>query len=88
MKAATKHKPYNVEDMKLTDFFDLKKLSNYFLKNRSKNSEGESVNRLNIRWLRFVKNTPNKIFYKSDFTQTNFSVLDQKGKKRRRQIKS
>ena len=89
MKAATKHKPYNVEEIKFTDFFDLKKFRNYSLKNRSKNSEDVSVNWLNIRWLRFVKNIPNKIFYKIDFTQTDISVLDQKGKKTRgRQIKS
>ena len=56
--------PYDVKVLKHTDFLDYKELARNIIKNRTKNTEGDTVNCLNIKWLRFEKSTPYTIKYK------------------------
>jgi len=62
--------------MRQEDFVSTKLLEDAMFK-RVKNSDGESINWLKICWMRFVKNKPYKIFYKTSMNENeNFKVLD------------
>ena len=77
MKSARRSKPYNVQQLFHNDFYDLKKLSEDILTNRTVNVDGETINWLNIRWIRYEKKSPTQLLYKTDFDQPEFSVLNQ-----------
>jgi len=78
IKSARRHKPYQVEVLKYTDFSDLKGLAATLLCNRRKSSTGDLVKWMDIRWIRVEKAKPNVILYKTDFDQTEFGMLVQK----------
>jgi len=62
--------------MRQEDFVSTKLLEDAMFK-RVKNSDGESINWLKICWMRFVRNKPYKIFYKTSMNENeNFKVLD------------
>lgn len=62
--------------MRQENFVSMKLLEDAIFK-RIKNSDGESVNWLRICWMRFVRNKPYKIFYKTSMNENeNFKVLN------------
>ena len=62
--------------MRQEDFVSTKLLEDAIFK-RVKNSDGESINWLKICWMRFVRNEPYKIFYKTSMNENeNFKVLN------------
>lgn len=76
MLSARRRKPYTVIEMKHDDFYDLKDLAQQTLSNRRTNTEGETVNWLDIRVIRVEKSKPNTVFYKTDFDE-EFMKLEQ-----------
>ena len=86
MKSARRSKPYNVQQLFHDDFYDLKKLSEDILTNRTVNVDGETINWLNIRWIRYEKKSPTQLLYKTDFDQPEFSVLNQNRTNKRGRI--
>jgi len=54
--------------MRQEDFVSTKLLEDAIFK-RVKNSDGESINWLKICWMRFVRNKPYKIFYKTSMNE-------------------
>lgn len=57
-------RPYKVEVLSHSDFYDLQELIDFIMLNVKVNEHGQTVQWLNIKWLRFVKQQPYKIFYK------------------------
>lgn len=47
---------YTVQELKYTDFLDLKSLANMIMKNRSFDMQGNTVNWLKIKALKYKKN--------------------------------
>jgi len=86
LKSARRHNPYKVELLEHTDFVDLKALAKRLVTNRNK-SENGSVNWLKIRALRVEKAHPDKIFFKTDFSEPNFDVLKQRKSKTQLKLK-
>lgn len=56
--------PYHVRELKFNEFYDLKALSELLIKNRSKDIEGNTVNWLLIKSLRYSKKHADIIEYK------------------------
>lgn len=79
--ARIKPRPYVVNNLKYSDFYDLKLLANDIINNTSINRDKEKVNWLNIKWLRFEKQKPSLIQYKYFLSDENFLVLDVTEKK-------
>jgi hypothetical protein len=48
--------------------------------------DGETINWLNIRWIRYEKKSPTQLLYKTDFDQPEFSVLNQNRTNKRGRI--
>jgi hypothetical protein len=67
--------PYIVHRLSHTDFLDMKGLSKRIMKNRTKNTDGEKVNWLNFKWLRFDKQQPYVIGYKYSVTDVEFMYV-------------
>jgi len=73
-------KPYIVRAMDHGDFCDLKSLAGTMVKNKTKNSGGEAVSWLRLKWLRFERSMPNQIKYKYSLSEDEeFKVLDCSG---------
>lgn len=68
--------PYKVEMMNFSDFLDLQNLSKSIVKNVTKTNDGDRVNWLKIKWLRFDKNTPYEIQFKYNLSDLNFQLID------------
>ena len=68
--------PFVVRRRFHTDVNNLKTLATTFVKNRSKNTDGELVRWLNIKWMRFAKNRPYVIQYKYSIASDTFLELD------------
>ena len=83
MRGARRRHPYNVEQLTYSDFYDLKALATSVLPNRSRNSNGDSVNWMAIRSLRFEKAFPDRIAYKTDFGQSEYMIMEQRRKRGR-----
>ena len=77
-------KPYTVQRLMHDDFFDLKKMSGHVIRNRTKNSDGEQVNWLKVKWMRFEKSRPFVIQYKYDLSSDTFKELHVQNKRGRR----
>lgn len=60
-------KPYNIKQLKYSDFIDFKKLAKDMIKNRYKDETGAKVNWLKIKRLRYEKAKPFQIQYSYDF---------------------
>lgn len=56
--------PYNVRQMKFSDFYDLKHLSSILIGNKTKDSNGQIVNWLLIKSLKYTKENPRTIYFK------------------------
>jgi len=72
---ARKNHPYKVVQMQFSDFLDCKALCDETIKNRTKDENGNVVNWLKIKVLRFEKANKNVVQYKyryaDDFTKIN-----------------
>lgn len=76
IKKCRKGNNFILNEMRQEDFVSTKLLEDAIFK-RVKNSDGESVNWLRICWMRFVRNEPYKIFYKTSMNENeNFKVLN------------
>jgi hypothetical protein len=74
--SAAKKNKFSVHQMEREVTYSTKPLEDAVSK-RLKNSEGETVNWLNIQWMRFLKNAPYKMFYKTSMEpNAKFCILD------------
>ncbi|CAG9773351.1 unnamed protein product [Ceutorhynchus assimilis] len=73
-RKSIKAKPYEVEELKYNDFLDLKELSKSLIKNRSKDTNGEVVNWLLIKSLKYSKKEPGIIQYKYEHSASYCSI--------------
>lgn len=83
LKSARRNNPYSVELLEHTDFFDLKALAKNVMSNRRKLEKGH-INWLQVRSIRFEKANPDRIFFKTDFDQTEYDVVHQPCSTRKR----
>ena len=60
---AHRHKPYIVHKLDFSSFFDLKKVKNYLIVNRKKDTDGATVNWMEIHSIRFKKDSPFSFLY-------------------------
>ena len=77
LKAARRHNPYSVKLMEVTDFLNLKLLASKMVTNRHKSDSGNVVNWHDIRCIRVRKDSPSKLFFKTDFDEQNFECVSQ-----------
>lgn len=75
-----------VRRMAQKDFISTQQLKEW-TNNRKKNTNGEAVSWLKIQWIRFLKNAPYKMFYKTSLDDNSeFKVLDLSPKRGRPRI--
>ena len=75
-----------VKQLTFDDFFDFHELSKAMILNRSITTDGDKVEWLKIKWLRFQKCSLNAIFYKERLLDESFkeiAVTKQPGNARR-----
>ena len=60
---ARRHKPYVVYQLDFSSFFDLEKVKNDLIVNRNKNTDGATVNWMEIHSIRFKKDSPFSFLY-------------------------
>ncbi|XP_064639792.1 uncharacterized protein LOC135495259 [Lineus longissimus] len=81
--------PYEVNVLKHGNFLNVKEMSSSIIKNRTRNRDGEQVNWLSIKWLRFEKAKPYVIQYKYGIQQDEFmQIMVQADRGRRRSIEN
>jgi hypothetical protein len=73
--ARRRPKPFIVNVMSHTDFFDMKKLATDCVRNTTKTTENQTVNWLAIKWLRFEKNKPQIIQFKYSLSEPEFKCI-------------
>ncbi len=71
----TETNPYMVKQLTFDDFFDFHELSKAMILNRSINTDGDKVEWLKIKWLRFQKCSLNAIFYKERLLDESFKEI-------------
>ena len=82
--ARKRPRPYTVRRLFHSDFLDVKDQTKNIVKNRTKNTDSNTVNWLKIKWLRFNKSKPYGIQYKYSVTENQFmqiNVLPRRTKK-------
>lgn len=67
--------PYHIKEFKFNEFLDLKKFSERFFKNRTTDTDGEPVQWLKIKRMRYVKGNINTIFFNYDLSE-NFKSIN------------
>lgn len=67
--------PYHVKQLRYTDFYDLKALSAKLISNRIKDENGEKVNWLRIKMLKFSKSMPSVIEFSYDYDEKNYKKI-------------
>lgn len=67
--------PYKVTELRHGDFFDLKGLSNSLIKNKTKDDDGNQVNWLHIKVMRYEKTKPGRIFFKYNYSDPEYRTL-------------
>ena len=72
---ARRNNPYMVIPLKYWDFIDFKAIQKNFYTNFEKNTEGERVRWREIKYLQFRKDSPKEIFYKYNFDDPDFHVI-------------
>ena len=68
--------PYEVYELKHTSFYDFHQLSDQLIKNRSYTTDGQKINWLKLKWLRFIKQKPNSFFCKQRLTDDEFMEVN------------
>lgn len=66
---------YIVKEMDYTEFKDFKRYSQKLIINKNKNTEGEVMRWLKVKWLQFRKNSPMYIYYKNQLSQSEFKQI-------------
>lgn len=82
-RAGKRSTPYRVHEFKFEDFYDLGKFSSPIIKNRTKDENGEKVNWMKIKCLKFMKSEPQKNFYKRDHNDPHYTAINISAKKSR-----
>lgn len=80
----TKRKPYEVIELKYKDFMNLQDLANKTIKNKSKDENGNKIDWLKIKCLKYEKKHPGIIFYKYDHNNSEYKRVYAKGRGRPR----
>ncbi|XP_048240747.1 uncharacterized protein LOC125374054 [Haliotis rufescens] len=75
IRMARRKDPYLVIPIKHTDVMDFKKLAHQRLKNTKVDTDGGRVNWLNVRWLRFMKTSPDSIYFKTEHNDEQFREI-------------
>lgn len=83
---ARRSKPYKLQELGFEDFYDIKKLQKDTICNRSIDTDGKKIKWGQIKWLKFKKESPGIIFFKTDLKEENFRVLNVSRKGRRRMV--
>lgn len=76
---------FSIKRMSQLDFISTKSLEESITR-KVKNIAGESVSWLQIQWMRFLKNEPYEMFYKTSLDDSKFHVLDLSPKRGRPKI--
>jgi hypothetical protein len=63
-------------------FYDYKSLSRVIIRNRTKATDGSVVNWLKVKWFKYEKQHPGKIFFKFDYAD-EYKVIDVQGRGRK-----
>ncbi|KAJ8912367.1 hypothetical protein NQ315_014734 [Exocentrus adspersus] len=61
--------PYQVKEMKYGDFFNIKKLADSIMKNKTTDTDGNSVKWLKIKRIKYVKGKKDSIFFNYDLSE-------------------
>lgn len=77
-------KPYDVKEISTSDVMDLKLLSRDMGPNFTINTNDEKVKWNDIKVMRFEDTSPNIIFYKTDYSETEFKQINTKRRLRGR----
>lgn len=73
---------YTVQELKYTDFLDLKSLEKLIIKNRSTDTQGITVNWLKIKVLKYEKTEPGVIQFKYNYSDEQFKSIRVSGRSR------
>jgi len=73
---------YTAQELKYTDFLDLKSLANIIMKNRSLDIQGNKVNWLKIKVLKYEKNMSGVIQFKYNYSDKEFNIIRISGRGR------
>ena len=76
LAARKKPRPYVVNILRYEDFIDVKHLAGQFMRNTSRTIDGQTVQWLKIKMLRFEKAEQNLIKFKYNITDENFCVIN------------
>lgn len=74
-KARSSRKPYIVNELRFTDFYDLKELTAALIQNRNIDEHGKKVSWLKVKSLRYRKDMPNTILYRYNHTENYKKML-------------
>lgn len=83
VKLARRSNLYEVTVMETQMFYDYKDLSHAVLHNKTRSTDGAVVRWLKIKWLKYEKQNPQRIFFKYDY-HSDFQVMDVSPKRRGR----
>lgn len=67
--------PYKVKEMKYDEMLDLKLLADQTVLNRTKDSNGNKVNWLKIKRIKYIKGEKKKIYFSYDLSEDNLKCL-------------
>lgn len=68
-------KPYSVRELATENFNDLKKLAKEMGSNYNVNEDGQKVNWNSLRVIEARKDSPNILFYKTDYEESDFKTI-------------
>lgn len=66
---------YKVKELRYGDFLDLKALANILIKNKTKDDEGNQVQWLKLKVMRYEKNKPGQILFKYNYSDLEYRTL-------------
>lgn len=73
---------YTVQELKYTDFLDLKSLASLIMKNHTTDTKGIKVNWLKIKVLKYEKTNPGVIQFKYNYSDEEFKSIRVSGRGR------
>lgn len=76
--ARTTGKPYEVHELNHESFFNLKDIASTIGTNFSKNINSESVKMSTFKIIKAEKEQPNKLFYKTSYSEEQFQTIQVK----------
>lgn len=65
---------YQTKEFKYNDFYDLKKLAEETITNKSKDCKGQPVKWLKIKRMKYLKSEPTKVFFNYDMSEELFYI--------------